>query len=74
MEEDRTNLVQTFLEQRKNKPDYSKIFKIKEDKKEVSSKTFQDQKGTNRDVPKLFQSKEERTKVFQNFSEAKRNK
>jgi hypothetical protein len=33
MEKDRTNLVRTFLEQRKNKPAYSKIFKIKEDKR-----------------------------------------
>jgi len=31
--EDQTNLVRKFLEQKQNKPAYSKIFKIKEDRR-----------------------------------------
>jgi hypothetical protein len=82
MEEDRTNLVQRCWEQRKNKPAYSKIFKIKEDKrakfqkssaakrsKQRHSKTSQEQRGTNRGVPKLSRSEGEQAKTLQAFQE-----
>jgi hypothetical protein len=61
MEEDRTNLVGTFLEQRINKPTYAKIFKIIH-------------RGLKRLVPKLFRIKKEQTETFQNFFKAKRSK
>jgi hypothetical protein len=60
IEEDRTNLVQRCWEQRKNKPAYSKIFKLKRIK-ELSSTNFQEQRGANKGVPKLLRNKEEQT-------------
>jgi hypothetical protein len=57
MEEDRTNLIRTYLEQRKTSlliPKSSKLKRIKE----LSSKKFQEQRGANRSVPKLLGNKE----------------